>query len=196
MRLYHGSTTGGLNILEPRLADHDRPYIYLSTSDVVASFYIVNAVERPYYWFPYGFSRERIPVYHELYPDAMREVSEGKQGFLYEVETEESQLKPFLKIPGAWLGTSPLQVVHCIEIPEAYEWFLRLEVEKRLIIWGFENWQPDQLEWWYKATLEYLREKEMIHNSECSYALFVQQKLPRVWEKYVLSCRDNSELND
>jgi len=27
MKLYHGSNTGGIKILEPRLADHDRPYL-------------------------------------------------------------------------------------------------------------------------------------------------------------------------
>ena len=82
MILYHGSRTPGIQILEPRQADHDRPYIYLTTIDVVAAFYLCNAVERPYYWFPYGFRRDAmdVPVYDELYPDALREVSEGVHG--------------------------------------------------------------------------------------------------------------------
>ena len=84
MRLYHGSIVGGLNVLKPRVADYDRPYVYLSESDVVASFYIANPVERPYYWFPYGFSAEKIPVYHELYQDALRGVAEGHSGYLYQ----------------------------------------------------------------------------------------------------------------
>lgn len=57
MTLYHGSNTGNIQILEPRLADHDKPYIYMTTIDVVAAFYLCNAVEKPFYWFPYGFEK-------------------------------------------------------------------------------------------------------------------------------------------
>ncbi len=40
MRLYHGSNVLGLNVLEPRLADHDRPYVYMTTIDAVAALYL------------------------------------------------------------------------------------------------------------------------------------------------------------
>lgn len=53
MILYHGSNTGNIKILKPNRADHDRPYVYMTTMDVVAAFYLCNAVDRPYYWFPY-----------------------------------------------------------------------------------------------------------------------------------------------
>ena len=52
MVLYHGSNTGNIKVLKPNQADHDRPYVYMTTMDVVAAFYLCNAVERPYYWFP------------------------------------------------------------------------------------------------------------------------------------------------
>lgn len=94
MRFYHGSNTGGIQVLEPRLADHGRPYVYLTANEAVAAIYLCNAVEKPYYWFPYGFcAGTDIPVYHELYPNALREVSEGVSGYLYEVEVEEDILE-------------------------------------------------------------------------------------------------------
>ena len=37
MKLYHGSKTVNLEILKPFLADHGRPYVYMSTIDVVAA---------------------------------------------------------------------------------------------------------------------------------------------------------------
>jgi hypothetical protein len=40
---------------------------------------MVNAVKRPYYWFPYGFNDQGIPVYEELYPNALKEVSSKKK---------------------------------------------------------------------------------------------------------------------
>ena len=61
MILYHGSNTGNIKVLKPNQADHDRPYVYMTTMDVVAAFYLCNAVERPYYWFPYGFEFSTSP---------------------------------------------------------------------------------------------------------------------------------------
>ena len=52
MLLYHGSNTPDIKILKPRQADHDRPYLYMTTIKIVAGFYLINTVERPYYWFP------------------------------------------------------------------------------------------------------------------------------------------------
>ena len=74
MILFHGSNTENIKILEPRQADHDRPYIYLTTLEIVAGFYLINAVERPYYWFLYGFGRNGIE-YHELFPNALKEAA-------------------------------------------------------------------------------------------------------------------------
>lgn len=89
MRLYHGSNTGDIKVLEPRQADHDRSYVYMTTIDVVAAFYLCNAVEKPYYWFPYGFDKNSdVPTYHELYPDALKQVSQGVSGYIYEVAAE------------------------------------------------------------------------------------------------------------
>lgn len=39
MILCHGSNTGNIKILKPNQADHDRPYVYMATMDVVAAFY-------------------------------------------------------------------------------------------------------------------------------------------------------------
>jgi len=93
--------------------------------DVVAAFYLCNAVERPYYWFPYGFEGNGdIPVYHELYPNALKEVSEGVSGYIYEVLAEENQVIPFKNIPCARLATEPIEVTDCIRIENAYHLFM------------------------------------------------------------------------
>lgn len=182
--LFHGSRTGGIKILEPRLADHERPYIYFSTIEVVAAFYLCNAVERPYYWFPYGFSKEGIPVYDELYPNALREVSEGISGFIYTVRAEENEVLPFKNIPCARLGTAPFKVESCAEVPDAFELFMKYVSEGKLIIGKFEDKSERELNWYYDKILEYISGKEMIKTPECSYAKFIREKFPFVWEKY------------
>ena len=186
MVLYHGSNIANIKVLRPNQADHDRPYVYMTTIDVVAAFYLCNAVERPYYWFPYGFEGgSNIPVYHELYPNALKEVSEGVSGYIYEVIAEENQIIPFKNIPCARLATEPIEVMKCTKVENAYALFMEYVKQGKMKVSHFEDKTEQQLEWWYSCCVEYLEEKHMIETSECSYASFIKEKLPQVWERYV-----------
>ncbi len=184
MLLFHGTNKGDITTLIPIQADHDYPYIYLTENEVVASFYIINCVERPYYWFPYGFTREHIPKYHELYPNALQLACEGKNGFICSVDAITEKLIPFKNIPGAWLSTIPLQVIHKQEIKDPFSWFLECERNGRLIISRFENKTERELLGWDTLILEYISEKKMIETPDCSYAIFVREKFPGVWQHY------------
>ncbi len=186
MVLYHGSNITNIKVLRPNQADHDRPYVYMTTIDVVAAFYLCNAVERPYYWFPYGFEGgSNIPVYHELYPNALKEVSEGVSGYIYEVLAEENQIIPFKNIPCARLATEPIEVMKCTKVENAYALFMEYVKQGKMKVSHFEDKSEQQLEWWYSCCVKYLEEKHMIETSECSYASFIKEKLPQVWERYV-----------
>lgn len=157
MTLYHGSGTKGITALKPSLADHDRPYVYLSTVDVVAAFYLCNAVQRPYYWFPYGFDGE-IPVYNELYPNALREVSEGVSGCIYTVRVSENDVIPFKNIPCARLSTAPLAVSEQIIVNDAYELFKEYERQGKMKIGYYKDKSPQELEMFNKMIIAYMRE--------------------------------------
>lgn len=186
MRLYHGSNTGDIRILEPRQADHDRPYVYMTTIDVVAAFYLCNAVEKPYYWFPYGFDKDSdVPIYHELYPDALKQVSENVSGYIYEVEANDSQVIPFKNIPCARLATKPIEVVNSIRIENAYELFLEYIRQGKMRLGRFEDKSEQQLDWWYSSIADYMSEKDMVKTPDCPYAIFIRKKLPQVWERYM-----------
>lgn len=180
MTLYHGSRTGGIGVLKPNLADHDRPYVYMSTLEVVAAFYLCSTVERPYYWFPYGFEGE-IPIYHELYPDALREVSDGVSGYIYEVNADEGQVHPFKNIPCARLATEPIKPTGCAAVGNAYELFMKYMSESRMKLGRFEDKSAEELERWYSMIENYIKEKRL--PPDCSYTEFVRQKFPSVWER-------------
>ena len=186
MVLYHGSNIANIKVLRPNQADHDRPYVYMTTIDVVAAFYLCNAVSRPYYWFPYGFEGgSNIPVYHELYPKALKEVSEGVNGYIYEVLAKENQIIPFKNIPYARLATEPIEVMKCTKVENAYALFMEYVKQGKMQVSHFEDKTEQQLEWWYSCCVEYLEEKHMIETPECSYTSFIKEKLPQVWERYV-----------
>ena len=148
-----------------------------------------NAVEKPYYWFPYGFDHgSDVPVYNELYPNALREVSEDVSGYIYEVEAEECQVNPFKNIPCARLATEPVAVKSSVKAENAYDLFMEYVEQGKMKIGRYEDKSAKQLEWWYSELVDYLKEKNMIKTPDCSYALFVKRKFPQVWEKYVKQC--------
>ena len=185
MKLYHGSNTGGVEVLEPRLADHDRPYVYLTTIDVVAAIYLCNAVDKPDYWFPYGFDgNDTAPVYHELYPDALREVSDGVSGYIYEVEADDSQLIPLPGIPCARLAAEPVRVTGCTRVENAWELFQAYVEQGKLRIGRYANKSGPELERWDAMLVGELEKKNLVQNPECSYARFIKEKFPQVWEAY------------
>ena len=185
MILYHGSNTANIQVLQPHLADHDRPYIYMSTLEVVAAFYMCNAVERPYYWFPYGFNKETgVPVYHELYPNALKEVSDGVSGSIYIVDADEDSILPFKNIPVARLATQPVKVLKEIKVENAYDLFMQYVAEGKMKIGRFEDKTEKAIANWHSMVLSYIREKDMIKTPDCSYALFVKEKFPSVWRQY------------
>lgn len=180
MKLYHGSDCGGLQTLEPRLADHGNPCVYLTENRTVASFYTVKAVEPPEYWVPYGFDSDGTPVYHELYPDALREVYGGKRGYLYQVKAAEHQIEPLRKIPGAFSGLSPFFVADCEELPDVYAWLLEEEAAGRLRVGRFDDKTPEELNGWYQMIRKEMTERNLCKDSDCSYARFLREKIPWV----------------
>lgn len=190
MILYHGSNTGGIKVLQPHLADHDRPYIYMSTMEVVAAFYLCNRVERPYYWFPYGFDKETgVPVYHELYPDALKEVSDGVSGYIYIVEADEDSVLPFKNIPVARLATQPMPVKEIVRVDNAYDLFMEYVRQGKMKIGRYEDKTEKQLANWHNMILSYITEKEMIKTPDCSYAVYIKKKFPQVWRQYEQNTR-------
>lgn len=184
MKLFHGSCVGGIRVLEPRQADHAEPYIYLTEKEVVAAFYLCNAVEKPFYWIPYGFTAKNIPIYHELYPNALRAVSENRSGFVYTVQAQAGQTIPFKENPCARLGTASMQVTEVFEIKNAYSYFMDCVKQGRLAVGRFEDKTNQELENWYAMIEAYMEKRNMLYTPDCSYARFVREKFPSVWARY------------
>ncbi|MCD7797729.1 MAG: hypothetical protein LUG95_09175 [Clostridiales bacterium] len=178
MLLYHGSNVGGIKALEPKQADHERPYVYMTTLEAVSAFYLCNAVRRPYYWFPYGFTKDNIPIYHELYPDALKEVSNGISGYIYRVEANESQVIPFKNIPSARLAIKSVVVDDVKKTNNVYDYFLECESKGILKIGKFEDKSEQSLKNWYNMIYEYVKEKNMIFSPRLLVCKIYTDKIP------------------
>jgi hypothetical protein len=184
MLLYHGSSTDGLHTLEPFVANHGKPYVYFSISEIAACFYAANVVERPHYWFPYGYDAAGKPIYTETYPNAFRDVYEGKRGFLYTCDIQEDTLLRFPSNPQLCISAAPVSVSRAETIGNLCDWFLQRESEDKLIIQRYETLTPAALAAWHGKVLEDLR-AACVQTKDNSFAEFVRDRMPAVWERYV-----------
>lgn len=59
----------------------------------------------------------------------------------------------------------------------------------------FEDKTEQELTRWYSMIKGYLKEKEMVKTPDCSYAVFVRDRFPKVWEEYLREdCRKSQNV--
>ncbi len=182
--LYHGSSTGGIRTLQPFTADHGKPYVYFTTSDVSAAFYAARIVDKPYYWVPYGYDPQGRITYTEVWKNAFMDTFSGKRGYLYCCEMDDKKLLRFPTNQSVRLSTDPVNVSHVEPIDDLYTWFLRREQEGRLIIQRYETLTPAQLSLWHGLVYEELKESFKAEEMENAYTHFIQEKIPVVWSRF------------
>lgn len=183
--LYHGSSTGGIQTLQPYTADHGKAYVYFSTSDVSAALYAARAIERPYYWVPYGYSAQGKITYTEVWKNAFADVFLGKTGYVYCCELDDKALLRFPTNQSLRLSPAPVPVSRADKIENLHDWLLQREREGKLLIQRYESLSPDQLSLWHGMVLEELIEHFSATEQSNPYTRFVQEKMPAVWERFL-----------
>lgn len=184
MNFYHGSRVQGLKGLLPFESEHKKPYIYFATNPVVALFYSVKAVEKPYNWFPYGFTNEGIPVYTEYYPNALADVYKGKIGYLYLCRNLENLKNP-TNINGAYVSEEPVVVTGCEEISDIYLKFLQYEKDGILIVKRYDGLSEKQKDNFENMIISEIKNFALIEKPQVSYAKFIREKMPNAWKRAV-----------
>lgn len=176
--LYHGSSIGNLTELKPFLSEHGKPYIYFTSSPVVALFYTVKAVDKPFSWFPYGF-KNGIPVYTEYYPNALADIYKGKTGYIYEFESVDSAENP-TDINCACVCQFPVKAEKIIEITDVCEKLLEHEKNGELIIERYESLSENRKLWIANTIKAEIAKHDLKSNPENSYASFIKSRFPNL----------------
>ena len=155
---YHASPVKGIKILEPRISNHNEPFIYFSKKRENVLVYLSNAVEKYCKetgfvhagkwtkWGSYGFNKDGIQRVEEYYPNALKDTYQGVSGYIYSAEEIEAADFP-LEIPDAAVSDKPTLVTHCEFVPDAYEAILEAERAGLITILRYEENSQAQLEW-------------------------------------------------
>ena len=154
-RYYHASQTPGLTVLEPRVSNHGTPLVYASGKRENVLVYLSNAIEKhcreigfshsgPWQkWASYGFSKGKL-VLQEYWPDATRETYAGVGGYIY---TVEGVFTPQKDIPDAYTACTPVTVVDCEWVPDAYLELLQAEKEGKLRLMTYSENNAAMMAW-------------------------------------------------
>ena len=184
---YHASSIKGIEVLEPRVSNHDIPLIYFSTKRENVLVYLSNAVEKYcretgfmhsgkwHKWGPYGFGPDGIQRIEEYYPDALIDTYKGVSGYIYFTETiTDSGYQ--VQIPNAATSREPVPVSGCEFVPDAYEAILKAEREGLLSILRYADNSPTKLKWIEKT----MRTEYQNASDQPDYRHFLEGKFPFV----------------
>lgn len=179
---YHGSPIKGLNVLMPKITSYKKPYIFFATNEVVATFYMVHPVKKPYGWYSYGFDKEsKIPVYFEYYPNALKDVHFHKTGYLYECDDIPNAGNP-TKINCAYVCEQPIKIDRYAVVNDVYEKLLEYEESGKLIIRRYNTLTEKQRENCRKMIRNEIMKYDLLHKTNDCYADFLKSRFPIIWD--------------
>ena len=177
--IYHGSSKGGIKILEPRLSEHGNSYVYFSKNKVIATIYCVKVVPSPYYWYPYGFEQGKVK-YFEYYPNALEDVFKGQRGYIY-CCVEDSRMYNPTNIKDVFVSDTMVRTESCYEIFDVHDKLLEYEKEDKLIIQRFDALTQRQKNYIKQMILGEITRYDLICNPEIEYSKFIKTRFAEIW---------------
>ena len=179
MILYHGSDIGNLTELKPFLSEHKKPYIYLTSNPVVALLYAVKPVPKPFSFYPYGFSGEKV-VYSEYYKDCFKDIYKGKKGFLYECHNVENVRNP-TSIHCAYTCEHPVRISRCIQIDDLYDEFTEYKEKGLFEIKPFGSISDRELNFVREDMRKNIAQHNLKDFPDNPMSQFIIRHFPEVW---------------
>lgn len=155
---YHASSAKNIEILEPRISNHNIPLIYFSEKRENVLVYLSNAIEKYcketsfgysgvwHKWAAYGFNKDGILNLEEYYPNALKETYQGVSGYIYCAEYVEDS-GDTINIPDAVTSRKPVKVTACEYIENAYNEIIKAEANKLITVTRFEEMSENKRRW-------------------------------------------------
>lgn len=187
---YHATQVKGIQILEPRISDHEKPLIYFSDRRENVLVYLSNAVEKfckennfehngTYSkWGPYGFNKDGIIQIEEYYPNALFETYKGVEGYIYKTRNIPN-MKMLNDIPNAYIASTNTKIDEVEYITDAYEAIIEEVKKGNIILVRYEEFIKLKQEWLERTIIkEYA---EAVNKPE--YRYFLENKFDFIKNK-------------
>lgn len=185
MTYYHASAVKNIEVLQPGISMHGKALVYLSNKRENTLVYLSNAIEKYcketnfayegscYKWASYGFNQDGILQLEEYYPNAVADTYQGVQAYIYAVGAAAT-VRPLSDIPGAFVSETPVEVIGCELIRDAYEAIMDAAAAGKIIVKKYDDMSDRRKEQIKKMiTVEYENKKEIPE-----YIHFLKGKFP------------------
>ena len=184
---YHASQVPNIEILEPRVSNDGVPLIYFSSKRENTLVYLSNAIEKFcsengyahqgkwQKWGPYGFTKDKILVLQEYYPNALRETYQGVSAYIYSVD-DAADVVASDTIPFAYTVDRPVAVTGCEYISDAYDAIMQAVDEGKIQITMYEDLSPEMLDWIRNTMISEYSKPDI----QGDYKFFIEAKFPFV----------------
>ena len=138
MTLYRGTKISGLKKMEPRLVNHDKPYVYATTDIIEAIIYSVKGGNLNYTNI-YGYDDDSKRCLIERKENCLEEIynTEGRYYIL-----DETNFKKHEELgvgENEYVSELPVKVLEEITIPNVWKYFKELEEKGELRIYRYPN---------------------------------------------------------
>ena len=186
---YHASQTPDIKVLEPRVSNHNRPLIYMSSKRENVLVYLSNAIEKCckengfvhegkwHKWGPYGFTPDGLLILEEYYPNAFEDTYKGVSAYIYYTETMSSVVED-IQISNAVASTESVPVTGCEFIKDAYEEIMIAAEEGLIKLVRYKEQTEKKLIW----IRNIMKSEYKGAVNEPEYRFFIEKKFPFVKE--------------
>ena len=162
--LYHGSSTNGIQVLQPRSKMHNsaKQTVYLTGSIPYALVYIWDQQKTGtnQKWVTCGL-KNRIVYYEEQFPDQLRAFYEGVEGYLYTVEKSDS-ISPVSNRENMYFSSDPVPVKNKVYIPDVYQELCKFQEQGTVRLLKYADAAPKKQEELIQTVANYIRDADLI----------------------------------
>lgn len=174
MKLYHGTTVGGLKTLSAKSRNKDKtPVLYLTDNWSYSLFYIRD---REIDFVTCGVDTDGIVHYDEKFQNQLKALYKGMTGYIYEVEADAQPTKT----NGIYVTLGDAKVLRQIPIADAYD-VIQEEIHKGNVSFvPFEALTEEQRELNREGMRRLLRSG---HNLSVTKKEFLHLHFPEEWQE-------------
>lgn len=138
MQLYRGAKISGLKIMEPRLVNHDKPYVYATTDKVECILYSVKGGNLNYTNI-YGYDDDGQRCLIERKANCLEDIFNHEGRYYILDDTNFYKHKSLGVGNNEYVSEVPVKVKKEIIISNVWEYFKELEEKGKLKIYRYPN---------------------------------------------------------
>ena len=179
MDFYHGTTVGGLSVLQPFASENtnlNEPVVYLTTNKQLAIHNIKDRRESPML----KICVDGKLIFQEMFNSALELLYKGKSGYIYHC-IGDYEINKNVGVMYTATSKKPVPVNDCEFIDDVYEKIMEYEKTGMFIYEKYEDlpqWRHDIIRGWI---MKWIKRGNLLNNSEDpEYKKFSER-----WPKYL-----------